>query len=263
LYDRAVANARARKVGQIVNGALATAAEFPWQVSLGTAGESDAHYAHFCGGAVYKADWIITAAHCVEHLVPGDVKIAAGATKLDRTTPRYIVDRIVPQPGFSTFSDGKDVALLHLQSALPMSTAIQPIALVTDAVEASFVSKTTPLTATGWGAEETGGLTLSDLMKVGLPYVANTTCAGPLSYPPDDATHKSAILPDMICAGYTDGHADICEGDSGGPLIVGSGHKAALVGVASFTAGCAAPYKYAVFARASHFRTWIETVTQH
>jgi trypsin len=100
-------------------------------------------------------------------------------------------------------------------------------------------------------------------MKVPLPYVSNVTCSGPLSYPPDDATHKPEILNDMICAGYADGHADICEGDSGGPLVFGTGTNASLVGLASFSAGCAAPYKYAVFARASRFRAWIDSVTRN
>ncbi len=48
------------------------------------------------------------------------------------------------------------------------------------------------------------------------------------------------VFPHMICAGYDDGGADSCSGDSGGPLFVAYGDGTYLqVGVVSWGNGCA------------------------
>ena len=257
LYDQASENYRARRIPQITNGQLAAAGELPWQVSVGHSDIPDAHSAHYCGGTIYNAHWIITAAHCIEHLTPGMVTIAAGVVKLDGSTPRFHVDKFVPAPGYVSYDRGKDIALLHLKDPITFSSLAKPIGLVDDATEAAFVNRTTQLVASGWGAEQFGGLTLSDLMKVSLPFVSQASCTVSLAYPADPATHKPVILPDMLCAGATSGKIDICDGDSGGPLAFVAGGHPMLVGVASFTAVCAVPYKYGVFAKISQFRSWI------
>lgn len=70
----------------------------------------------------------------------------------------------------------------------------------------------------------------------------------------------------MICAGYSEGGKDSCNGDSGGPLkckYKKNGRRTLLlIGVVSFgSIPCAEAGKPGVYARVTAVRKWIETVT--
>ena len=62
-------------------------------------------------------------------------------------------------------------------------------------------------------------------------------------------------------AGYMDGSADTCSGDSGGPLISREGSTSyqsdTLVGLVSWGSGCARPGWPGVYVRVDHFADWI------
>jgi secreted trypsin-like serine protease len=262
-YDRAIENYRTRPTQQIINGLEAMKGEIPWQASLQVASIPDPHRGHFCGGVIYSKDWIITAAHCVIGRQPGDLKIAVGIVELSTDIPRYDIDRILIKPGFQAGRTGNDVALLHMKSALLLSRLIQPIPLVSDPMESGFVNQSTPLTASGWGADEPGGLAVSHLLKVVVPFASPTQCTGSLSYPPDPVSHEPQITGQMLCAGKTGGGVDTCQGDSGGPLVYFAGGHPSLVGIASWGDGCALPYKFGVYARLSQFRGWIAGSTRN
>jgi secreted trypsin-like serine protease len=55
----------ARSSDPIIGGEPAEVGELPWQVSIQEAHESGPD-AHRCGGSIYAAIWIVTAAHCVD-----------------------------------------------------------------------------------------------------------------------------------------------------------------------------------------------------
>jgi secreted trypsin-like serine protease len=108
------------------------------------------------------------------------------------------------------------------------------------------------LWVTGWGATNEGGLVVSRLNELSIPYVARETCNDPLSY-------NGQITESMICAGKAG--RDSCQGDSGGPLIIKRNGSAQLVGIVSWGEGCARPGKFGVYTRVPKFVSWIRSCT--
>jgi len=59
----------------------------------------------------------------------------------------------------------------------------------------------------------------------------------------------------MFCAGWWDGRADTCSGDSGGPVVDVGGSR--LVGIVSWGIGCATPGFPGVYTRIDAQKEWI------
>ena len=59
----------------------------------------------------------------------------------------------------------------------------------------------------------------------------------------------------QLCAGFASGAPDTCQGDSGGPLFLASGPT--VVGIVSYSGGCAQPDTPGVYVRVSAYLGWI------
>ena len=62
----------ARTDQAIIGGSSTRLGARPWQVEISRFG------AQWCGGSVLTRDWVLTAAHCVEGVAPGDLRLRAG-----------------------------------------------------------------------------------------------------------------------------------------------------------------------------------------
>jgi len=77
--------------------------------------------------------------------------------------------------------------------------------------------------------------------------------------------HAAAV---HVCAGVPGGGCDACQGDSGGPLyqtidVARNGSTVAvpvIVGIVSFSKGCARAGVPGVYTRVSHYASWIDSV---
>lgn len=248
----------------IVGGQEAAPGEFPWQVALIQNPANNAHDLYqkqYCGGTLIAADWVITAAHCVEGRTAGQIDIVAGIHNLYDPDPNYqrrSVQQIIKHEGWvDDNSYDNDVALLRLASPISeraASGATLPIkylglvpANIGDLAGAN-------VTVSGWGnrkANPPGGATdyPHKLHKVTVPVVTNATCRA--SY------GANAITDNMLCAGLAAGGKDSCQGDSGGPLVYNNGGAWQLAGIVSWGTGCAAPGYYGVYARVSRYPSWV------
>ena len=286
--DESTSRAASEQFTRIVGGELANAGSWPWQVALIEPHERDARrgagFRQFCGGTVIAPRWVLTAAHCVDDLVPGDLQVLAGTQDLDRGGRRIDVASIRVHDDYSRVSDGNDIALLRL--ARPAGVA--EVELPTAERSEALATPGAPATAIGWGLLRplqcksgskpgahrcsprgggTGhfvdGLTgspvkLSDvrtskLMEVELPLVGGATCR--------DAYPDAAIDRRMLCAGLRRGGKDSCQGDSGGPLVVRDGDTWVQAGVVSWGQGCAKPGKYGVYTSVGAYADWVRAET--
>jgi secreted trypsin-like serine protease len=235
---------------KIIGGAPAPAGAFPWQVSLEVSWIADPLAAHFCGGTIYSATWVVTAAHCVVNTSSKDVTVTAGTHSLGVGGVRVNVSRIFVKPDYNDAKHDNDVALIELFNPLPLGAEISSLASVSAAAESEVLKKDAPLIVAGWGATVVGGKPVRDLRYVEIPFVERSDCNRSLAY-------DGAVTNNMICAGATAGGKDSCQGDSGGPLTAQSADRPILVGVVSWGEGCASANKVGVYTRVANYSGWI------
>ncbi|KAJ3652788.1 hypothetical protein Zmor_018721 [Zophobas morio] len=213
--------------GRIISGSPASRGQFPWQaglyLTLTTGGTS------FCGGALISSTWILTAAHCVQGVTA--VTAYLGVTSLsDTSRVTAQASRAVVHPSYSSTTLANDIALLQLSTSVSSSSYISTISLAT-----STLGTGVSVTVSGWGRTSDSSSSISQTLNyVGLTTISNTACG---------TTIQST-----------------CNGDSGGPLITGSGSSAVHVGIVSFghIAGCAKGYPSA-YTRTAAYRSWISS----
>ncbi len=235
-------------VQEIVGGdPVEDIAEMPWQVSL--------QYRdgfHFCGGAILKQDWVLTAAHCVDKMSLDVFRVVAGIQTLSSSETLGQIrfpQRIVVFPGYrDAIREGKDIALIRLESPFILGGKVDTIDFATK--EHGPIVQRTLVVASGWGYTATGGPISEDLQKVTLPVRSNVEI--------ENLTGRLRGN-DLIAAGGR-GRMGTCNGDSGGPLTVelADGMDPLLIGASSFgPTNCEAPSLPDSFARISWFSPWI------
>ncbi len=150
-----------------------------------------------CSGVLYAPDRVVTAAHCVEHL-PGD-----SASEVRLAGESISVAHITLHPDHFAAAEA-DIAVLWLSSSAPVT----PISLRADPPEGDW--DLWDLRVAGWGGSEPGDAGMGDSLR------SFTALA-------EDLT-TSALL-------FDGGAAWVCNGDSGGAVLLEVGGQPELVGV--------------------------------
>ena len=236
----------------IIGGREAEPGAWPWQVALVSSIEANAYHGMFCGGALIDADWVLTAAHCVDEAEASLIDVLAGAHYLSQGGTRVRAADIIQHADYDPNVLDNDLALIHLSTPVTY-TPISLYQAVTGTTEYDHLRAT----VIGWGAKNISWdwfnvyLDYPDaLREVALPLVTRDQCQRNTSYP---------ITDNMICAGYETLTKGACSGDSGGPLMVQRADASwAQIGIVSWGPGdCTAQGQYDVFTRVSSYYDWI------
>ena len=108
---------------RIVGGEIVEPNSIPFQVSMQFKGILGG-FSHSCGGSVYDASTILTAAHCCAGQSASNIQIVAGEHSLsgnDRTEQTRAVTRVIDHEDFSSFTLKNDVCLLKLATPLSLN----------------------------------------------------------------------------------------------------------------------------------------------
>lgn len=232
----------------IVGGQAADEGEYPW---LGYLSGSYLVLGTACGGSLVDEDTFVTAAHCVEGLLPAGnellnpfiqtVYVYLGSNQASGGE-RIAAESIHIHPDYSTTADIAVIKLAKSSSQTPISIA-QPGDDIHYAVGDL-------VTVAGWGATSEGGSSSNQLLEVDLPVVSDAACG---------QAYGTFHGPSEVCAGYDEGGKDSCQGDSGGPLMAEdeNGDKL-LIGVVSRGSGCARAGVPGIYTEVSYYADWIE-----
>lgn len=121
-----------------------------------------------------------------------------------------------------------------------MNNFVQPIRVP---MYGAAILKDSEATVSGWGAENTGtNKPSTNLLYANLKIVGNKDC---------DKRYDGYIADSQICATETD--KGFCYKDQGNPLV----QNKLLIGIASWSIGCADNNHPGVYTRVDRFADWI------
>jgi len=104
-------------LAKIMGGKAVRTRSWGWLVSLTRYSDHE----HFCGGSILSSSWVLTAAHCVSDMNASDIIINAGSNKLNQSTQKRRVAKIVSHPYYNPDTYVNDIALIQLSSSLDMT----------------------------------------------------------------------------------------------------------------------------------------------
>jgi len=229
---------------RVMGGEEAVPHSFPWQVSV-RAGK------HFCGGALIRPDWVLTAAHCAVFFKNWGFSVMVGEHNVkshDENQQQICIEKIYIHPKFHKPAPerGNDIAILKLAWPVTLSKYIAPICL--PPADMKF-DKNSYCIVSGWGKTDPMALNSTDVLMQAKLDIADDveTCA----------YHDENIM----CAGGKGKGS--CKGDSGGPLQCYVDGTWYLAGLVSFGVGdgqdikCAAWEYPSMFTRVTKHIGWI------
>jgi secreted trypsin-like serine protease len=227
---------------------------------------------HFCSGIILNEQWILTAASCVNTILP--YNLAVGLNMDNDLLRIYNQGRLEVQSiSFHTqFSDLNvfekyfDVALVKLKHRLQFNEHVQPACFLTNELTNHEESQRNIFTAIGWGASTKvtfNGVTEHRTRSEMSRYLKSVELVDVSSTCTKDNSH--ACFERSTTSG-----AMLCDGDAGSPVMINHEGRTSVISMMSLLIPvrsaefeveyCSGPY---VTTRISHYIRWINRLIQN
>jgi plasminogen len=213
---------------KIINGEDAFPNSWPWMISLRT--KQNNLFLHLCGGSILDETTILTAAHCISEPEPS-LFVVVGAHEYDGPFDNhsiYSISKAYIHPNYDENEIRNDISILKLNRPISFSNKVYPVCLPSSSNMSIIYEK--KVVVIGWGLvtePENETISPSVLQKALLKVINNSSvCSVVSNYNPSE---NYCLIEDMLSP-----DTNICNGDSGGPMLYFDGEKWIVFGVASF-----------------------------
>ncbi|ETE68974.1 Complement factor D [Ophiophagus hannah] len=230
-----------RPRGRILGGSESTPHHRPYMASLQEDGK------HLCGGLLITAQWVLSAAHCLEETKNGTLQVLLGAHSLSETEPNkrlYGIRQLIPHPGSS---QDNDLLLIQLAEPAVLGSHVQILPYQT---VNNDVPEHTRCEVAGWGFISNTGKKPDKLHFVHLSIIDRNQC-NRRQY------HDGSVTENMMCAESR--KKDSCKGDSGGPIVC-NGIAEGIVTTGSTV--CGNWRKPGIYTRTAPYVSWINSTIE-
>ncbi|XP_011645766.1 trypsin-1-like [Pogonomyrmex barbatus] len=223
---------------RIIGGVPTTITKHPYQVSIHYNGKLA------CGGSIIGKQWILTAAHCVYGGTRSLFRVRVASSYHDEGGILITdIASIIVHNKYTSSTYDYDVALIKLSTPLTLGSNVKLIVL---ALSSSNIKPGRTAIVAGWGKTSVNSASSKILQSLVIPIVDEEVCRKIYA-------RYRTVTSNMLCAGFTTGEKDTCQGDSGGALV----YNGVQIGIVSWGAQCASVGFPGVYTRISAIRQWI------
>ncbi|WP_324072919.1 MAG: trypsin-like serine protease [Erythrobacter sp.] len=216
-----------------------------------------------CGGALIRHGWVLTAAHCIVDAKKKPLLTPEHRIRLGLTTPgaaegiSYPILRAIPHPMYHEASRAFDIALIQLDPVRGVKEkTVQQIATIRldpQPLDARPVKGGMTVYSYGWGLTSVRGQASDYLKGVKLSLEDPDACAKRNRFT------APLLQGGLLCASAPD-RSQVCNGDSGGPLITyGDADRIpTVIGVVSAGEECGTTGVPSRYTRVAKVRDWLD-----
>jgi trypsin len=210
----------------------------------------------FCGASLINSQFVLTAGHCMMNQNPGSFSVVVGETEaasFPSSSKIFLPLRIVNHPLFSGSPDyNNDLSLIQLNREINLVNSSDTTTVCLP--RTTMTTFSSPFTVIGWGYIRNGGPQATKLLEASVRQQNQNYCQRTYGATKYTSRHICASGPDR---------QGVCNGDSGGPLILKQGQKSFLLATVSYGVTCGDSRYPAVFTRTQPYLPWIFSVTRN